>query len=170
MLPKSYIIKKWVVYGLATLALFTLQSLLLNNISVLGVTPFLYPLLPALVSSFEGQRRGSVFSLVVGVVCDLAITTPFVGFYTILFTLIGLIAAAVGENLMSPGWLCGLNVSLIALLLHAVVRLLIYLLTGDLHPILMVRIAFIECAITLPAMLPALPLYRAIHRYCAADY
>ena len=66
MLPKSYLIAKWTVYALATLALAAVQHLVLGQISVLGVTPFLYPMLPALVASYEGLQRGSRFSLVMG--------------------------------------------------------------------------------------------------------
>ena len=47
MLPKSYVVFKWTVYALASLLLFALQSLLLSHIRVMGVTPFLYPILPA---------------------------------------------------------------------------------------------------------------------------
>ena len=37
MLPKSYTVFKWLVYALATLLLFSLQSLLLNHIRVLNL-------------------------------------------------------------------------------------------------------------------------------------
>ena len=155
MLPKSYIVFKWTVYSLATLLLFALQHLVLNHISIFGTAPFLYPMLPALVASYEGLRRGSVFSLVLGVVCDLLIAGPFDGFYTIIFTFIGIFAALIGENIFSPGWLCGF---------------ILFLLAGELRPLLMGQIAITECAITLPALLIALPLYRRIHRRCAVEY
>ena len=71
MMPKSYLVFKWTVYSLATLGLFALQYLVLSHIQVLGLSPFLYPILPAVAASYEGLRRGSVFALVVGVVCDL---------------------------------------------------------------------------------------------------
>ena len=170
MLPKSYIIAKWTVYSLATLLLFALQHLILNHIDLLGATPFLYPMLPALVASYEGLRRGSVFSLVLGVVCDLLIVGPFDGFYTVIFTLIGIFAALIGENVFSPGWLCGFVVSLMGLGLTAAARLLLFLLSGELRPILMGRLAIAECLITLPALLLALPVYRWIHRRCAVEY
>lgn len=170
MLPKSYIIAKWTVYSLATLLLFGFQHLILNHIEILGATPFLYPILPALVASYEGLRRGSVFALVVGVVCDLLLTGPFDGFFTIIFALIGILAALIGENLLSPGWLCGFVVSLMGLGITAAARLLLYFLSGELRPLLMGQLALTECIITLPAILPALPLYRWIHRRCAADY
>ena len=52
MLPKSYLVFKWLVYASATLLFFALQSLVLNHIRVLGLTPFLYPLLPAIVAMY----------------------------------------------------------------------------------------------------------------------
>ena len=170
MLPKSYLIVKWTVYALATLALAAVQHLVLGQISVLGVTPFLYPMLPALVASYEGLQRGSRFSLVMGFVCDLLILAPFPGFYTITFTLIGVLAGLIGENLLSPGWLCGFTVSAMGLAIVNAARLLLYFLSGDLHPLLMGRIALVEILITLPMLLPSLPTYRAIHSRCAVDY
>ena len=170
MLPKSYLIAKWTVYALATLALAAVQHLVLGQISVLGVTPFLYPMLPALVASYEGLQRGSRFSLVMGFVCDLLILAPFPGFYTITFTLIGVLAGLIGENLLSPGWLCGFTVSAMGLAIVNAARLLLYFLSGDLHPLLMGRIALVEILITLPMLLPSLPTYRAIHSRCAVDY
>lgn len=170
MLPKSYIIAKWSVYALATLALAAVQHLILNRISVWDVTPFLYPMLPALVASYEGLQRGSRFSLIMGIVCDLLILGPFDGFYTVTFTLIGILAGAIGERLLSPGWLCGFTVSAMGLAIVNLARLLLYLLAGELHPILMGRIVLLEILITLPMLLPSLPVYRAIHSRCAVDY
>lgn len=170
MLPKSYIIAKWTVYALATLLLFGLQHLILGHITILGASPFLYPMLPVLVSSYEGLRRGSVFSLALGVVCDMLLTAPFDGFFTIIFTLIGIIAALISENLLSPGWLCGFVVSLVGLGGTVAARLVLYLLSGELRPLLMGQLALTECIITLPALFCALPLYRWIHRRCASEY
>lgn len=168
-MPKSYIIIKWIVYSLATLVLFALQHLILNNISVLGVTPFLYPMLPALVASYEGLQRGSVFSLVLGAVCDMLLAGPFEGFYAITFALIGIFAAQISEGL-SAGWLCGFLVTLMALGLNAAAQLGIFFLSGELRLFLMGRIALLEIALSLPAIFLALPLYRWVHRRCAVDY
>ena len=170
MLPKSYIIAKWTVYTLTTLALFAFQHLIFNHIHVLGITPFLYPIIPAIVASYEGIRRGSIFALCVGVACDLLIFGPFDGFYTIIFALIGIFSALVSENLFSPGWLCGLVVSLIGLGLTLFARLSLFFLAGELRFLLMLHRALIECALSLPALFVALPLYEYVHRHCAADY
>ena len=146
MLPKSYIVLKWTVYALATFLFFVLQYLVLGQIRVLGLTPFLYPILP---------------ELVVG---------PFEGFYTLIFTFIALLSALIGENLLSPGFLCALTVSALAMLLTNGGRILVELLTGNTHLMLMGRSALGETLITLPALLVVLPLYRVIHLRCASDY
>lgn len=170
MLPKSYIITKWTVYALATVFLAMLQHLILDHITLFDVTPFLYPVLCALVASYEGLQRGSRFALVTGILCDLVVAGPFAGFYTVTMTLIGILAGAISENLLSPGWLCGFTVSAMGLGLVNVARLTLYFLLGTLRPMLMGRIAILEIAITLPMVLVALPVYRAIHSRCAVDY
>ncbi len=170
MLPKSYLVFKWTVYALATIALFGLQSLVLGHIRVFGLAPFLYPVLPAVLASFEGLRRGSVFGLVAGLACDLMIPGPFEGFYTVLFTLIALLSALIAENLLSPGFLCALCVSAMALLLTGGAKLLWEALGGNRHLLLMGRIVAGETLLTLPALAAVFPLYRVIHRRCAADY
>lgn len=170
MLPKSYLIFKWTVYALATLLLFALQSLVLNHLRILGLVPFLYPMLPAVVSMYEGSRRGPVFALFLGLICDLLLSGPFEGFFALTFTLAAILSAAVAENLIRPGFLCALVVSAGSLLLTGGARVLVALLTGGSYPALMARIALLEALITLPAVLAVWPLYRLIHDRCAADY
>ena len=166
MMPKSYLVFKWTVYSLATLALFALQYLVLDNIQVLGLTPFLYPVLPAVAASYEGLRRGSVFALAVGLVCDLLLPGPFEGFFAIALTL----AALIAENRLSPGFLCGLAVSAVSLGITAGMRLAVQFLSGGGYLGLMSRIALVETLITLPAILVVVPVYRLIHDRCASDY
>ena len=96
MLPKSYVVFKWAVYAVATLLLCALQSMALNQIRALGLTPFLYPMLPALVAMFEGPRRGAVFALVFGLACGLLVPAPFPGFFVLIFPLSS-----------PPGWRSG---------------------------------------------------------------
>ena len=170
MMPKSYLVFKWTVYSLATLALFALQYLVLDNIQVLGLTPFLYPVLPAVAASYEGLRRGSVFALAVGLVCDLLLPGPFEGLYATAFTLAALNAALIAENLLSPGFLCGLAVSAVSLGITAGMRLAVQFLSGDGYLGLMSRMALGETLITLPAILVVVPVYRLIHDRCASDY
>lgn len=170
MLPKSYLIWKWTVYGFATLALFALQYLVLDHIRLWGAAPFIYPMLPAVLASYEGLRRGSMFGLVLGVVCDALVVGPFDGFYTLLFTLIALLSALIGENLLAPGFLCALVTSAMAMAVTDLARTVLELAGGSTHLLLMLRLTAAETLLSLPALAAILPLYRTIHRKCAADY
>lgn len=170
MLPKSYVIAKWVVYALATLTLFALQDVLLDQLRLWGAAPFIYPMLPAVLASYEGLRRGGAFALVLGVVCDLLLPGPFMGFFTLTFTLTGLLTGLVGEKLLSPGPLCGLCAAAMGLLITGFARVAVQLLSGGGYLGLMAQTALREALATLPALAAVLPLYSVIHRRCAADY
>ena len=160
MQPKSYTVFKWAVYALATLLFFSLQGLVLDHVRVWGLTPFLY----------EGPRRGPVFALVMGLFCDILIWGPFEGFYALSFTIIALISAVIGENMLTPGTFCALLVSVGALLGTGGLRVLVHLLSGGQYVRLTARLALGEAVISLPALLLILPVYRTIHRRCAVDY
>ena len=169
-MPKSYLVFKWTVYSLATVGFFALQYLVLDHVRVLGLAPFLYPLLPAVAASYEGLRRGSTFALAVGVVCDLLLPGPFEGFFTLAFTAAALLSALIAENLLSPGFLCGFAVSALSLAVTALLRLAAQFLSGGGYLGLMARMALGETLITLPAVVLVVPVYRLIHQRCASDY
>ena len=170
MLPKSYLVFKWVVYSLATFFLLTLQALVLNQIRIWDLVPFLYPMLPAVLSMYEGPRRGAIFALVLGVICGLLVPSPFQGFFAIVFTVTALLSSWVAENLLAPGFLCGLLVSTLGLLLTGGLRILTQILAGGGYLELMTEIAIKEGLITLPMVAVVVPVYRAVHKRCAADY
>lgn len=170
MQPKSYRVFKWVVYALATALLCALQSLLLGNIRVLGLTPFLYPALPAMVAMFEGARPGAVLGLALGLLCDLLLPAPFRGFFAIAFPLGAVLAAGIASRLLSRGFACALIAAAAGLLVTCAMRMGVQILLGGRYLGLMARIALGETLLTLPAALLALPVYRNVFRKCAADY
>ena len=90
MTPRQETIHKWGLYALATLLCCVGQGLVLQYVTVLGVFPFIYPILAAVVSTLEGPLSGMVYSLALGVVCDLTISSPIPCFYTLIFPLSGL--------------------------------------------------------------------------------
>lgn len=170
MLPKSYLTFKWIVYTLATLLLCALQSLVLCHIRVLSVTPFLYPMLPAVAAMYEGPRRGALYALSFGFLCDLLLPAPFTGFFVLVFPLIGLLSASIAGNMLSPGFFCALLVSTLGLLMTGGARVLLQFLSGGENVALMAWVALMEALLTLPTLAVVLPVYRAIHRRCAVDY
>lgn len=170
MLPKSYLAFKWIVYALATLLLCALQSMVLSHIRVLSITPFLYPMLPAVAAMYEGPKRGAFYALVFGLFCDLLLPAPFSGFFVLIFPLIALLSASIAGNMLSPGVLCALLVSALGLLMTGGARVLIHLLTGGSYLALMAWTALVEALLSLPALIVLAPLFRTIHCRCAADY
>ena len=170
MQPKSYRVFKWVMYALVTLLLCAFHAMFFSNVRVLGLTPFLYPMLPAMAAMFEGPRQGAVFALVLGVLCDLLVPAPFRGFFSIIFPVIAALSGALASRLQSRGFLCALIVSSLGLLATGAFRMLIQVLAGGRYLGLKARIGLEETLLTLPALLIVLPLYRTIFRRCAADY
>lgn len=170
MLPKSYLAFKWIVYALATLLLCMLQSLIFSHIQVLSVSPFLYPVLPAVAAMYEGPKQGAFYGLSFGFLCDLLLPAPFTGFFVLLFPLIGLFSASIAGNMLSPGFFCAMLVSALGLLMTGGARILIRFLSGGDYLALMIWIALAEALLTLPSLAVVFPLFRTIHRRCAAGY
>lgn len=170
MQPKNYLVFKWLIYAIATFFLCILQSMVLSSIRVLGLTPFLYPMLPAVVAMFEGPKQGGVFALIVGLLCDLLLPAPFPGFFTIAFAVGAILSGSIAGWLASRGFACALVVSALGLLVTCAFRLMVQILLGGQYLALMARIALGETLLTLPMTLVALPLYRTIARRCAVDY
>lgn len=170
MQPKSYRVFKWVMYALATLLLCALHAMFFCNIRVLGLTPFLYPMLPAMAAMFEGPRQGAVFALALGVLCDLLVPAPFRGFFAVVFPVIAVLSGGIAGRLQSRGFLCALIVSSVGLLATGAFRMLVQILSGGRYLGLMARIALGEALLTLPFLLIVLPLYRTVFRRCEADY
>ena len=132
MLPKSYLAFKWIVYTLATLLLCMLQSFVFSHIRILTVTPFIYPILPAVAAMYEGPKRGAFYALAFGLLCGLLLPAPFTGFFVIVFPLVGLLSASIAGDMVSPGFFCALLVSALGLLMTGGARVLLQALAGGL--------------------------------------
>lgn len=170
MKSKNHLVVKWLVYAAATFFLCMVQSMALGGVRVLGLTPFLYPMLPAVVAMFEGPKQGGVFALALGLLCDLLLPAPFPGFFTIAFAVGAILSGSVAGRLASKGFACALIVSALGLLATCALRLMVQVLLGGQYLALMARIALGETLLTLPMAAVALPVYRAIAIRCASDY
>ncbi len=169
MMPKNYLAFKWVIYTFATFFLCVLQSIV-GSFRVLGLTPFLYPMLPAMVAMFEGAKQGGIFAVCFGLLCDLLLPAPFEGFFAISFAIGALLAGAVADRVTSRGFGCALVVSALGLLVTCAMRLFVQILLGGQYLVPMARTSLGETLLTLPAIVAVLPIYRAIATKCAADY
>jgi len=165
MLARNELIFRWSIYALAALLCLAVQGLVLQRLTIWGVVPFLYPLLAAIPATYEEPVPATVFALVLGVVCDLALPEAVPGFYTLVFPVVGLLSALLVQGAVSNGFLCS-----------AMVAVLAYLLCGAAHCLALLRhdgpglwaaglgLALRELCVALPFTIPLTLLFRAVHR------
>lgn len=157
---------KWTLYGAATVLFCLLQGFFLQHLSLLGVFPFLFPVLVAVLATHEGPVAGAVYGLALGILCDLTVAAPIPCFYTLIFPLAGLFSGLISQSLLSAGFLCSLASSAVSFLLTDGFHCLLLLLTGkgsfQAALLLMVR----ETGVTLLFVLPVFLLFFSIYRKC----
>ena len=117
METRSELIQKWLLYSLASLLFLAIQSLLLAKIRIFSLTPFLLPLIPAIVGSLEQNVQALGFAVGFGIFCDAAMLGPFPCFYLLSSVLVFLLSDFVSRRVLTKGLLCSLLTGLAALLL-----------------------------------------------------
>lgn len=130
MLIRTEILAKWLLYAAAALAAVLIQGFVLQFLRILGVMPFLYPLLAVLVAMYEGPLGGTVWCLALGVACDLVLPAPIPCFYTMVFPLAGLCAGLIAQSWLPAGLPCSYVVSALAFALTDGFHALLLALTG----------------------------------------
>ena len=165
MIGRSETAIKWALFAAATLVCLLAQGFVLQYITVLGVMPFLYPVLPALVGMYEGALPGTVYGLILGVACDLTIPGAIPCLYTLAFPAAGLCAGLIAKSWLPAGVLCALAASTVSFALTDALRCLVLAFSGQ-ASWLAGLVAAKETALTLPFVLPACLLFRQVHRKC----
>lgn len=169
MFARNETIFKWTLYSLATALCFLLQGAVLQRVTVWGVLPFLYPVLVAVVSSYEGAVAGTVYSLAVGVLCDLLLAAPLPCFYTLVFPVAGLCAALIAQGLLTTGALCSLVSSAAAFFLTDGFHCLLLWVRGKTAWQAGFAVMGKELAVTALLVLPVSWLFRAVYRRTCRD-
>lgn len=167
MIGRSEIYIKWLLYTLATFALFLLQGVL-QRLRLFGVLPFLYPVMAATLAMYEGAFAGTAYSLMLGVVCDLLLPGPLPCFYTLVFPLAGLCAGLMARNWLPAGFPCCLASSAVAFLLTDAFHCLLLIFDGGFSSAALVTAAAETC-LTLCFSPAVLLLFRPIYRKCHLD-
>lgn len=169
MIARNETIFKWSLYAAATVLCLLLQGGLLQRLELWGVIPFLYPLLAAIPATFEGPLAGTIFSLAVGVVCDLLLPGPIPCLCTMIFPLAGLCAGLLSQSWLPAGFLCSLVSAAAAFLLNGSFRCLILWMQGkaawEAGALVMLR----EFCVAAPFILPLTLLYRSVFRRTHLD-
>lgn len=155
---------KWSAYTLAILLLVFLHRLTAAHLALFGVTPFLPPLLLAVICSMEPRLESAVFGVIFGVVCDLSLTAPLPCLYTVSFAVAALLCSFLAQSLIQPGFLCSLVTSAVTFALVDLIVALLFLATqrADL-PALLSRAAR-ELLVSLPMLALCHPLLAYLHR------
>lgn len=164
MTPRQETIHKWGLYALATLLCCVGQGLVLQYVTVLGVFPFIYPILAAVVSTLEGPLSGMVYSLALGVVCDLTISSPIPCFYTLIFPLSGLLAGTLARKVLSSGFLSAVVTSAAAFVLTGAFHGLIFVFSSRPAWAETASVCGRELALSIPLVLPVYFLFRLVWR------
>ncbi|MCI9609301.1 MAG: hypothetical protein HFG07_03650 [Oscillibacter sp.] len=169
MIARNETIFKWALYAAATALCLLIQGGLLQRLEFWGVIPFLYPLLAAIPATFEGPLPGTIFSLCVGVVCDLLLPGPIPCLFTLIFPLIGLCAGLLSQSWLPAGFLCSLVSAAAAFLLTDSFRCLILWMQGkaawQAGALVMVR----EFCAAVPFLVPLTLFYRSVYRKTHLD-
>ena len=164
MLARTATILKWTLYAAAAVLCLLIQGAVLQRITIWGVIPFLYPLLAASPATYESPRSAAIFSLCLGVVCDLLLPERIPCLFTLLFPLVGLCASLLSQSLLPAGFFCSLAASAAAFLITDGFRCFALWIAG--HPawqaggFLMAR----EFCVTAPLALPVMLLFSGVAR------
>ena len=167
MIGRSETFIKWLLYALATFVLFAVQGVL-RDLRLFGVLPFLYPVMAATLAMYEGAFAGTVYCLVLGVVCDSLLPGPIPCFYTLVFPLAGLCAGLMARNWLPAGFACCLAASAVAFLLTDAFHCLLLAFRGEFCTAALTTAAAETC-LTLCFSPAAVLLFRPIYRKCHLD-
>jgi len=164
VLARNEVIIKWTLYAAAAALCLLFQGAICQRIVIWGVIPFLYPMLAAIPATFESPRSATIFSLCVGVCCDLLLPASIPCLYTLMFPLVGLCASLLSRGLLPAGFPCSLVVTAIAFLLTDLFRCFLLVLNGHDAWGTGCSIMLREFVVTAPLLIPMTILFRAVFR------
>ena len=159
MITARDLVFKWTSYAIAISVILFLHSLLLGQVKIWGVTPFLPPILLSIIASFENSYAGTLFGLIFGICCDLTLTAPLPCLYTLSFAISALIASFIAKSALQTGFLCSLVVSAVSFCIVDFFLALVLLTGGHATLIAFLFLCIRELLVSLlllPLLYPAL--------------
>ncbi len=154
---------KWSLFSAAVALLALLAVLTLGDARVMGVRFFLPPLFVGVIASMEGMRGGMIFAAAYGTLCDLTLTGTFPCVYLIAFVLSAMLCGALAQNLLQPGPVCSVAVTLLTFAVLDGFNML-SLAVSDHAPLLpMLSIAAREALISSVLLLAVHPVLMWLH-------
>ena len=102
---RNAVLFKWALYLLAAALCLAVQSFA-QHLTLLGVIPFLYPLLAVMPATMDTPSFGGAFAILMGVFCDSLLPESVPFFYTISFPISALIASFLAREVLPAGLIC----------------------------------------------------------------
>lgn len=158
------LIRKWLLYSIVSLLFVALQALVLAKLRIFSLTPFLLPLIPAILGSLEQNVQPLGFAVGFGILCDAALPGLFPCIYLLTDVLVVLLVGFISGRLLTRGFLCSLLTGFAALLLANLIQAAAVLFAGGaaLQPLLLRVLS--ASLLTLPAVCFMYPLYAFFYR------
>ena len=165
MLTNRALLTKWGLYALGFLLLVLVQQLVLDHLpALLGETPFLMPMLVAVVAALEGPTGGTIFGIAVGFLSDLAGGGVFSGVYTLSFFCVALAVAVISKYWVMRNVFGSLIYALLAFAVIDAVQILFLLAFRGAHIAVALELAGREIAASILFVIPIFFLYNFLHR------
>ena len=164
MFTKKALMTKWGLYSAALFLFIFLQQLVLDELCLWGVVPFLMPMVVAVAAALEGAVPGTVFGIFVGSLCDLAGGGVLSGVYTLSFFCIALAVAILAKYWVSRSVFGSLIWALIAFAIIDAVQILFLMVFFHAEPLIALSLAGREAAVSILFVIPIFLLYNYLHR------
>ncbi|MBE6948589.1 MAG: hypothetical protein E7456_01960 [Ruminococcaceae bacterium] len=161
--PKNGKILKYAALIGLVYFVFLMQAMVFPHLEILGTKPLLLPIAAVGIGLFEGHERGAVMGLVAGIYCDLSFNQPTVEF-TLLLTVIGLLAGVVFNRYLDDGFPSFLVVSTLALVICAFVQMFPLWIYRDVSLLALLKTALLQTVYSLIFVLPIYHLCRLVGR------
>lgn len=164
MLTKKALFTKWTLYTLALLAFILLQQLVLDSVYLLGVYPFLLPMIVAVVAAMEGPTGGTIFGIAVGLLSDLSGSGVFSGVYTLSFFCIALCVAIISKYWVMRNVFGSVIYALIAYAILDAIQLLFLMAVHGARAAVVLDLAGREILVSIVFVIPIFFLYAYLNR------
>lgn len=142
-------LRKAFVYAAVVLITLLVQNLILSNITILGASPMIIPIVVVAVGFFESGVWGGVFGLAIGLICDMTFNEAAVMF-TVLFPILGFLAGGLTMFFMSRSLTPFFFVSAAALIITALCQMFRIAVFSDTNVLYVLAVGVLQTLWSLP--------------------
>lgn len=123
-------VRRAIVYCGVILAVLFVQNIILSRIPIMGVRPFIAPIVVVAVGYFEGGLWGGVFGLIMGFFCDMSLNDSPV-LLTVFLPIVGFVSGSLAMFFVNKRFFSFFFVSLGALVITAICQMFKFVAIAD---------------------------------------